>query len=212
MRWTNAEEGFRTTLGHRGRKDDPWYRAREPRRPATSRSPPRRDRRLSLRDGTDSPQGQDPYHPSHEGIDFLGYTISKQLVPGRGDVVYTYPSRRSLARIKDRVQELTASNTTNLELAEILCPLNTALQGWGSVSPFRFIQTDIPLRRPLRMASCQSVDHALRLHRRSRRCRAVRRIGPCPGSATTLGHLRPGLGMGWVGDHRRHVWDRRLVL
>ena len=71
-----------------------------------------------------------------EGIDFLGYTISKQHVPGRGDVIYTYPSRRSLERIKDRVRELTASNTTNLELAEILYPLNTALRGWAAY--FRF--------------------------------------------------------------------------
>lgn len=71
-----------------------------------------------------------------EGIDFLGYTISKQHVPGRGYVIYTYPSRRSLERIKDRVRELTASNTTNLELAEILYPLNTALRGWAAY--FRF--------------------------------------------------------------------------
>ena len=71
-----------------------------------------------------------------EGIDFLGFTISKQHVPGRGDVIYTYPSRRSFERIKDRVRELTASNTTNLELAEILYPLNTALRGWAAY--FRF--------------------------------------------------------------------------
>jgi RNA-directed DNA polymerase len=70
------------------------------------------------------------------GIDFLGYTISKQHVPGRGDIIYTYPSRRSLEQVKDRVRELTASDTTNLALAEILYPLNTVLRGWAAY--FRF--------------------------------------------------------------------------
>jgi RNA-directed DNA polymerase len=70
------------------------------------------------------------------GIGLLGCTICNQHVPGRGDVIYSYPSRNSLRRIKDRVRQLTASNTTNLELAEILYSLNTALRSWAAY--FRF--------------------------------------------------------------------------
>ncbi|GAA1370146.1 reverse transcriptase domain-containing protein [Brevibacterium luteolum] len=65
------------------------------------------------------------------GFDFLGWHIQRRRIRGHGGktAIYTYPSRKSLASIKDKVRTLTrrASHRT---LADLLRRLNPALRGW----------------------------------------------------------------------------------
>ena len=65
------------------------------------------------------------------GFDFLGWRIQRRRIRGHGGktAIYTYPSRKSLASIKDKVRTLTrrASHRT---LADLLRRLNPALRGW----------------------------------------------------------------------------------
>jgi RNA-directed DNA polymerase len=65
------------------------------------------------------------------GFDFLGWHIQRRRIRGHGGktAIYTYPSRRSLASIRDKVRTLTrrASHRT---LADLLRRLNPALRGW----------------------------------------------------------------------------------
>lgn len=65
------------------------------------------------------------------GFDFLGWRIQRRRIRGHGGkrAIYTYPSRKSIASIKDKVRTLTrrASHRT---LADLLRRLNPALRGW----------------------------------------------------------------------------------
>ena len=65
------------------------------------------------------------------GFDFLGWHIQRRRIRGHGGktAIYTYPSRKSLASIRDKVRTLTrrASHRT---LADLLRRLNPALRGW----------------------------------------------------------------------------------
>ncbi len=65
------------------------------------------------------------------GFDFLGWRIQRRRIRGHGGktAIYTYPSRKSLASVKDKVRLLTrrASHRT---LADLLRRLNPALRGW----------------------------------------------------------------------------------
>jgi len=65
------------------------------------------------------------------GFDFLGWRIQRRRIRGHGGktAIYTYPSRKSLASIRDKVRTLTrrASHRT---LADLLRRLNPALRGW----------------------------------------------------------------------------------
>lgn len=66
-----------------------------------------------------------------EGFDFLGWRIQRRLWRSRAGkkAVYTYPSRKALASIKDRVRRLTR-RTQHRTLADLLCRLNPVLRGW----------------------------------------------------------------------------------
>lgn len=65
------------------------------------------------------------------GFDFLGWRIQRRRIRGHGGkrAIYTYPSRKSIASIKDKVRTLTrrASHRT---LADLLRRINPALRGW----------------------------------------------------------------------------------
>lgn len=67
------------------------------------------------------------------GFDLLGWRIQRRRIRGHGGktAIYTYPSRKSLASIKDKVRTLTrrASHRT---LADLPRRLNPALRGWCS--------------------------------------------------------------------------------
>jgi RNA-directed DNA polymerase len=65
-----------------------------------------------------------------EGFDFLGFRIQRRPQPGTNTwQVYTYPSKKALAAIKDRVRVLTR-RSAHRTLADLLRRLNPVLRGW----------------------------------------------------------------------------------
>ena len=65
-----------------------------------------------------------------EGFDFLGFRIQRRRKRGTDKrVVYTYPAKKALASIVDRVRALTR-RSSHPTLAVLLRQLNPVLQGW----------------------------------------------------------------------------------
>jgi RNA-directed DNA polymerase len=65
-----------------------------------------------------------------EGFDFLGWRIQRQRQPGSNkQVVYTWPSKKSLASVKAKVRTITRGSH-NQPLASLLRHLNPVLRGW----------------------------------------------------------------------------------
>jgi RNA-directed DNA polymerase len=66
-----------------------------------------------------------------EGFDFLGWRIQRRSERGRSGkrAVYTYPSKKALASIVDKVRALTRRGS-HRTLADLLRRLNPVLRGW----------------------------------------------------------------------------------
>ena len=65
-----------------------------------------------------------------EGFDFLGWRIQRhQKRGGIKRYVYTYPAKKALASIVDKVRTITRQGT-NLPLSTLLHRLNPVLRGW----------------------------------------------------------------------------------
>jgi len=66
-----------------------------------------------------------------EGFDFLGWRVRRRVWSSRADkmAVYTYPSKKALAAIKDKVRRLTR-RARHRTLADLLRRLNPVLRGW----------------------------------------------------------------------------------
>jgi RNA-directed DNA polymerase len=65
-----------------------------------------------------------------EGIDFLGWRIQRHRKRGTAKrYVYTYPAKKALASIVDRVRALSRQDV-NLPLSALLHSLNPVLRGW----------------------------------------------------------------------------------
>lgn len=66
-----------------------------------------------------------------EGFDFLGWRIRRRAWRSRAGkmAVYTYPSKKALAAIKDKVRQLTR-RARHRTLADLLRRLNPVLRGW----------------------------------------------------------------------------------
>jgi RNA-directed DNA polymerase len=66
-----------------------------------------------------------------EGFDFLGWRIQRRNQRGRSGkrAVYTYPSKKALSSIIDRVRSLTR-RANHRTLADLLHRLNPVLRGW----------------------------------------------------------------------------------
>lgn len=66
-----------------------------------------------------------------EGFDFLGWRIQRRVQRGRigKHAIYTYPSKKALAAIKDKVRLLTRRER-HRTLADLLRQLNPVLRGW----------------------------------------------------------------------------------
>jgi len=65
-----------------------------------------------------------------EGLDFLGWRIQRhQKRGGTKSFVYTYPARKALASVVDKVRAITRQGT-NLSLRVLLLRLNPVLRGW----------------------------------------------------------------------------------
>ncbi len=81
-----------------------------------------------------------------EGLDFLGFRIQRRTKRGsRRRVVYTYPSKKALAAIIDRVRTLTR-RSQHPSLVVLLRRLNPVLRGWCnyfrhgvSAATFRYV-------------------------------------------------------------------------
>lgn len=68
-----------------------------------------------------------------EGFDFLGFRIQRRAWRGRTGkrAVYTYPSKKALASVMDKVRKATRRKR-HRTLAELLRQLNRILRGWCS--------------------------------------------------------------------------------
>jgi RNA-directed DNA polymerase len=66
-----------------------------------------------------------------EGFDFLGWRIQRRAMRGQGGkrAVYTYPSKKTLASVMDKVRSLTRRHK-HRTLANLLRRLNPVLRGW----------------------------------------------------------------------------------
>ena len=66
-----------------------------------------------------------------EGIDFLGWHIQRRRWRGRGDkqAIYTYPSKKALTSVTDKVRSLTRRNM-HKTLRDLLHQVNRVLRGW----------------------------------------------------------------------------------
>jgi RNA-directed DNA polymerase len=66
-----------------------------------------------------------------EGFDFLGFRIQRRRWRGRADkeAVYTYPSKKALGAVVERVRRLTRRGD-HRTLADLLRRLNPVLRGW----------------------------------------------------------------------------------
>jgi RNA-directed DNA polymerase len=66
-----------------------------------------------------------------EGFDFLGWRIQRRRWRGRADkrAVYTYPSKKALASVTEKVRSLTRRHT-HRTLADLLRRLNPVRRGW----------------------------------------------------------------------------------
>jgi hypothetical protein len=96
-----------------------------------------------------------------EGFDLLGHTIRRQRQRGRQKrYVYTYPSRKAIQSIKDRVSVKTYRNTRNQDLDELITTLNETLRGWANY-----------FRHGVSKATFNAVDH----HAWNRLMRWIRR-------------------------------------
>jgi RNA-directed DNA polymerase len=66
-------------------------------------------------------------------VDFLGYTFrfDRDLFGRGGRYLNVFPSKRSLARFRDRVRELTASRRGLVPVPDLVCDVTRYLRGWG---------------------------------------------------------------------------------
>ncbi len=65
------------------------------------------------------------------GFDFLGHTVRRR--PYKATMAcMTYPSKKSLNAIKDKIRTLTSRSTRNQSLRVLLMKLNPVLRGWST--------------------------------------------------------------------------------
>lgn len=70
----------------------------------------------------------------HDGFDFLGFHHRMRESPRTPGRYYLnrWPSTRSMARIRQRIQELTARNYAGAPMESVVERLNLVLRGWGN--------------------------------------------------------------------------------
>lgn len=71
-----------------------------------------------------------------KGFEFLGHRIQMHQRPNGKPVLYTYPSKDALMRVKRKVKEITSRATLGLDLKAMLGRLNPVIRGWANY--FRF--------------------------------------------------------------------------
>ena len=100
-----------------------------------------------------------------EGLDFLGWRIQRHQKKGSNRrYVYTYPSKKALGSIKDKVRALCRQDV-NLPLAVLLHRLNRMLRGWTAF--FRHGVSHATFRDPRAFIWRQVIGWLRRKHRRA---------------------------------------------
>ena len=67
-----------------------------------------------------------------EGFDFLGFTIRRMRKRGTSKhYVYTWPSRKSVQAVKDKVKAKTYRSTRHMEPEALITSINRTLAGWA---------------------------------------------------------------------------------
>ena len=94
-----------------------------------------------------------------EGFDFLGWRIQRRAWRGRTGkrAVYTYPSKKSLASVMDKVRTLTRRER-HRTLADLLRRLNPVLRGWCTYFRHGVSFADVQLPRPLHVVEDRWLD------------------------------------------------------
>ena len=68
-----------------------------------------------------------------EGFDFLGFHIRRMRKRGtQKHYVYTIPSKKAVASIRQKVRAKTSRSTLHMNLDDVLKSLNWALRGWAN--------------------------------------------------------------------------------
>ena len=68
-----------------------------------------------------------------EGFDFLGFHIRRMRKRGtQKHYVYTVPSKKAIASIRQKVRAKTSRSTLHMDLDDVLKSLNWALRGWAN--------------------------------------------------------------------------------
>jgi RNA-directed DNA polymerase len=142
---------------------------------------PKKTRRVNLYDG-------------QEGFDFLGCHLHKRLSGRLWEqqrkrlyFLHRWPNRRAMARVRQRVREITPRSRCHADIRTVIGDLNPVLRGWGN-----YFRTGNADRQFI------SVDSFV-----VRRLRALRR-------ARKGRHLRPGEAPGWTREYFEHLGLHRL--
>ena len=118
-----------------------------------------------------------------EGFVFLGHLIRRQRKRGtQKHYVYTKPSRKAIASIKDKVKAKTYRSTRHMDLDEMITRLNQVTGGVGELLPARSVQGRVQRSRPPRMGPADALD-----------TRQVRGQAPARDERTPPPLLRPGV-------------------
>ena len=69
-----------------------------------------------------------------ESLDFLGFTMryERSVFSGCARYLHTGPSRKAMARIRDRLRELTETQNCYLGLPQVVRSVNSVLRGWSA--------------------------------------------------------------------------------
>ena len=80
-----------------------------------------------------APEKTQVVHIEHEGFTFLGFDIRKMRKRGSSKYhVYTTPSKKAIASIKDKVKAKTYRSTRHMNLDQVIRSLNRLLAGWAN--------------------------------------------------------------------------------
>jgi RNA-directed DNA polymerase len=80
-----------------------------------------------------APEKTQVVHLEHEGFTFLGFDIRKMRKRGSSKYhVYTTPSKKAIASIKDKVKAKTYRSTRHMNLDQVIRSLNRLLRGWAN--------------------------------------------------------------------------------